>query len=79
MFVGMFLCICNTKYENNVEKITIYKGRSKQGALFIFERRARIWPLKHFSIIITPESEHRKSGYVERKWRPHQSNVVRYA
>ncbi len=23
MFVDMFLCICNTKYENNVEKITI--------------------------------------------------------
>ena len=28
---------------------------------------------------ITPELEHRKSGYVERKWRPYQSNVVRYA
>ena len=30
-------------------------------------------------IRITPELEHRKSGYVERKWRPYQSNVVRYA
>ena len=29
--------------------------------------------------IITPESEHRKSGYAERKRRPYQSNVVRYA
>ena len=28
---------------------------------------------------ITPELEHRKSGYVERKRRPYQSNVVRYA
>ena len=28
---------------------------------------------------ITPELEHRKSGYVERKRRPYQGNVVRYA
>ena len=29
--------------------------------------------------IITPELEHRKSGYVERKRRPYQGNVVRIA
>ena len=28
---------------------------------------------------ITPELEHRKSGYVERKRRPYQGNVVRIA
>ena len=28
---------------------------------------------------ITPELEHRKSGYVERKRRPYQGNVVRNA
>ena len=27
--------------------------------------------------VITPELEHRKSGYVERKRRPYQGNVVR--
>ena len=31
----------------------------------------------HFGI--TPELEHRKSGYVERKRRPYQGNVVRIA
>ena len=29
--------------------------------------------------VITPELEHRKSGYVERKRRPYQGNVVRIA
>ena len=30
-------------------------------------------------VCITPELEHRKSGYVERKRRPYQGNVVRIA
>ena len=30
-------------------------------------------------LYITPELEHRKSGYVERKRRPYQGNVVRIA
>lgn len=30
-------------------------------------------------VVITPELEHRKSGYVERKRRPYQGNVVRIA
>ena len=41
---------------------------------------------RHFSThlledmpFITPELEHRKSGYVERKRRPYQGNVVRIA
>lgn len=29
--------------------------------------------------VITPELEHRKSGYVERKRRPYQGNVARIA
>lgn len=32
-----------------------------------------------FKSDITPELEHRKSGYVERKRRPYQGNVVRIA
>ena len=31
------------------------------------------------NMVITPELEHRKSGYVERKRRPYQGNVVRIA
>ena len=30
-------------------------------------------------MVITPELEHGKSGYVERKRRPYQGNVVRIA
>ena len=33
----------------------------------------------HARADITPELEHRKSGYVERKRRPYQGNVVRIA
>ena len=33
----------------------------------------------HRGVNITPELEHRKSGYVERKRRPYQGNVVRIA
>ena len=33
----------------------------------------------HGHYCITPELEHRKSGYVERKRRPYQGNVVRIA
>ena len=42
----------------------------KQGAL-IFDKESGRY--------ITPELEHRKSGYVERKRRPYQGNVVRIA
>ena len=37
------------------------------------------WAGQYRIINITPELEHRKSGYVERKRRPYQGNVVRIA
>lgn len=38
-----------------------------------------ILPAFAADVDITPELEHRKSGYVERKRRPYQGNVVRIA
>ena len=44
---------------------------------------AKVWEYHEhpgtFPIAITPELEHRKSGYVERKRRPYQGNLVRIA
>lgn len=38
-----------------------------------------VWVKEGGSVSITPEQEYRKPGYVERKWRLYQENVVRYA
>ena len=46
------------------------------GAIAVFLKAETVADLKE---AITPELEHRKSGYVERKRRPYQGNVVRIA
>lgn len=43
------------------------------------QQRAMLEQAQAGDSIITPELEHRKSGYVERKRRPYQGNVVRIA
>ncbi len=67
---------------------------SGQGASYVIPPQSNVsdpWPVdwrlykeRHlvecfFQKLITPELEHRKSGYVERKRRPYQGNVVRIA
>ena len=47
-------------------------------SLIDMAERGRPFSFMH-SYFITPELEHRKSGYVERKRRPYQGNVVRIA
>ena len=46
---------------------------------FDAEARSITMEFKDYILVITPELEHRKSGYVERKRRPYQGNVVRIA
>ena len=65
-----FVCVHNSCRSQIAEAL------DRKLALDVFESYSAGTELKDH--IITPELEHRKSGCVERKRRPYQSNVVRY-
>ena len=55
------------------------EGKDRWTMQMIADELIRLEVVEYITDSITPELEHRKSGYVERKRRPYQSNVVRYA
>lgn len=62
--------------------ITTGTNTSLLSAIFLFSASIGLEALSLWhdnDRAITPELEHRKSGYVERKRRPYQGNVVRIA
>lgn len=74
----------DTNYIIETKNLTKQYGSQKSVAdLNIHVKRGRIYGLLGRNgagkTTITPELEHRKSGYVERKRRPYQGNVVRIA
>ena len=55
------------------------EGKDRWTMQMIADELIRLEVVEYITDSITPELEHRKSGYVERKRRPYQGNVVRIA
>ena len=53
--------------------------RKKKTTVWAYLDGKKLVDVVQAALDITPELEHRKSGYVERKRRPYQGNVVRIA
>ena len=74
--------ILSSVRRNGETAYTIYSGGTTREKFLDYLKNTLIPTLHEGDIVImdiTPELEHRKSGYVERKRRPYQGNVVRNA
>ena len=67
------------KMENSLEQMLRKSEDLKQKSEELFDRYTQPGTDENAFATITPELEHRKPGYVERKRRPYQGNVARIA